>query len=90
MTKIHKYLDATKLPRRGKYIDWENCVGMELDFIYDNISGKVLIEGYENGVLNISYDNNLLLDRTNFYYANLVNCFKKELLSLSMILGKEL
>ena len=57
MTKIHKYLDATKLPRRGKYIDWENCVGMELDFIYDNISGKVLIEGYENGVLNISYDN---------------------------------
>lgn len=56
MVKIYKYLDTTKLPKRGRYIDWKNCVGMELDFIYDNISGKILIEGYENGILNISYN----------------------------------
>lgn len=56
MVKIYKYLDTTKLPKRGKYIDWKSCVGVELDFIYDNISGKILIEGYENGILSISYN----------------------------------
>lgn len=57
MVKIYKYLDTSNLPKRGKYIDWKNCVGMELDFIYDNISGKILIEDYKDGVLNISYNN---------------------------------
>ncbi len=57
MGKIYKYINTSNLPKKGKRFDWKNCVGIETDFIYGDISGKVLIENYENGILTISYKN---------------------------------
>lgn len=56
MIKVKKHLDINKLPKKGNRIDWKNCIGIEVDFMYDDISGKILIEDYKNGTLTISYN----------------------------------
>lgn len=40
-------------------IDWENSVGCEVNFEYDNIKGVVKIENYENEYLKISINGNI-------------------------------
>lgn len=40
------------LPHHGKFIDWENCKGIYVNFIYDELDGKILIKDillYNNG-----------------------------------------
>jgi len=44
---INKQIFLENLPRhRGKNIDWEKSVGNAIDFIYDNIEGKIEIVDY--------------------------------------------
>lgn len=47
------------LPRKGKLIDWEKCVGYKVPFIYDNIEGEICIQRRnEDGRITIEYNGN--------------------------------
>lgn len=54
--KIRKvFLDD--LPRYYKGIDWKNCMGCKVSFIYDDIKGEIEIIKYEDKCLIIKYLN---------------------------------
>lgn len=59
-----RWVDLSGLPRKGKLIDWENSIGNFVDFVYENIIGKVEIIGYDsnNGrpKLKIKYNDNMM------------------------------
>ena len=46
----------TKLPMRGKHIDWKSTVGMKLGLLYKDEIYKVKVINYENKRLWIDYD----------------------------------
>ena len=49
------------LPRKGKIINWKECTGYKVKFIYDKINGYVEILKYINGNrprLRVKYENN--------------------------------
>ena len=54
-----KKVFSDNLPRKGKYIDWENSVGYNVKFIYDNIEGEIEILNYYKSYLDIYYNNNI-------------------------------
>jgi hypothetical protein len=76
LIKIKKYLDTSNLPKNGKHINWKKSVGKELDFIYDDIIGKITIEDYKDGVLTIKYKN----EKTNINIKKIKQCQFGELL----------
>lgn len=46
------------LPHRKSQVDWVNCVNKSVDFIYDNVKGKLKIVAYANQALEVSYNDN--------------------------------
>lgn len=74
MKKI--FLDS--LPHKGTVIDWVNSVGSEVKFTYDDIENSIFIDRYNNGVLDVKYDNILYKIHT----ANFQNC------KIGKIIGK--
>lgn len=49
------YLDD--LPKRGKSIDWNKCVGLKVNFVYGEQRGNIEILSYNNSRLQIKYEN---------------------------------
>ena len=47
MRKIEKWIDLSELPRRGKFIDWENSIGYKCKFKYDDVEGEIEIIDYK-------------------------------------------
>lgn len=87
--KVRKvFLDD--LPRYHKGVDWKNCIGKEVKFIYDNIEGKVKIIRYDNKNKKITVK---YLDKDNFEIPTVyfLNCKLKSLLKdFKYEIGKEL
>ena len=69
------------LPRRGKFIDWENSVGQIVNFIYDDIKGEVeIIKYFRNNNLSyidIKYNENIMTIMS----GNFLKCKIGELLN---------
>ena len=63
-----------ELPHKGKFIDWENCVGCKVKFIYNNIKGEVTIVYYKiynkKPIIIICYDNRFY----SFHTSNFTKC----------------
>lgn len=57
-TFIDKSIDLSKLPRRGKYIDWKNSIGVKLGFKYEDVIGEIEIIDYkkEDHMVKVKYD----------------------------------
>ena len=55
---MHKYINLNELPKRGKFIDWNNSIGYEVYFEYDTIKDIIQITNYntERGLLTIKYN----------------------------------
>lgn len=73
---MDKFVDTSKLPRRGKNIAWKNSIGYICPFKYADILGEITIIGYEFsgkiGVLHVSYQNKEYdINTDNFLYGNL-------------------
>ena len=68
MTKI----DFTKLPHKGKRIDWKNSIFYNIPFEYEGIKGVLDIEDYnkDNQVVTIKYKSKEYEVKT----YNLINC----------------
>lgn len=45
------------LPRKGRNISWADSLGHKINFIYDDIRGKIEITGYDKGKITIVYNN---------------------------------
>ena len=69
-----------KLPHTQKGIDWENCIGSKVYFIYDDIEGEIKILSYCNAnrsqVLYIEYENKVY----KIYAQSFRNCKLSKLL----------
>lgn len=63
---MSKQIFLEQLPKRGKLIDWSKSIGFEINFIYEDIKGVLLIENYnkKDNKLNIKYDDKLYLIST--------------------------
>lgn len=87
MKLIHKFLDTSNLPRsngKSKRIIWQDCIGKEVYFEYDNIKGIIRILDYKienNGKskIKLQYNDNFVTTSPN----NLLN------LQLIRLFGKE-
>lgn len=69
-----------KLPHTKKGIDWENCIGSKVYFIYDDIEGEIKILSYyitnRSQVLYIEYENKV----HKIYAQSFRNCKLSKLL----------
>lgn len=57
------FLDELPRWEDGRYkgdINWENSIGYELDFIYDDIKGNVKIVNYKDKKLYVKYNNKII------------------------------
>lgn len=58
-----KEVILTNLPKKKgigsnktkEVIDWKNTIGYEVDFVYDDMSGKIKITDYDKGILTIKH-----------------------------------
>lgn len=61
-----KKIFTEHLPKRGKLIDWKNCVGLKVPFIYDDIEGEIEIIKYvvlDKSRLIIKYKDRIFEDK---------------------------
>jgi len=45
--KNNRWIDLSKLPKRGKIISWKNSIGYTVPFKYGDVEGNIFIEGYK-------------------------------------------
>lgn len=75
MNNINKSIDLTKMPMRGKLIDWKNSIGLKCNFIYDDISGEIEIANYlNNRKISVLYNGNYFdIDKNQLKNCNIGN-----------------
>lgn len=64
MSKINKWINIDKLPKKygigansnNLVIDWNNSIGIELEFIYANVDGIIKIVNYNKNNITILYN----------------------------------
>jgi hypothetical protein len=62
------------LPHTYKGIDWQQCKGLKIEFVYDDIKGFVLIDDISSSGLLIKYNDKLFnITTTNFRNARIGN-----------------
>jgi DNA-directed RNA polymerase subunit RPC12/RpoP len=72
-------INLDKLPHNGKLIDWIHSVGYELDFVYDDIIGKIKIINYQSKIqkVTLQYNNNILdVPTSQLYYGGIGQLLK--------------
>jgi hypothetical protein len=47
-TNVNKIINLDKCPRENGHINWKKCVGLELEYIYNNKCGVIKIVEYIN------------------------------------------
>ena len=70
--EIFKEIDLSKLPTYKNKINWSDSIGCEINFVYDNIKGSLVIKKYikENHKLKVEYNNKIY----EIYTSNILDC----------------
>lgn len=65
--KIERQIDLSRLPKKGKIINWRESIGYTVKFIYEDIKGEVIIVDYDGENLTLRYNNkDFEIKRNNF------------------------
>lgn len=86
ISKTHRYIDLSILPKKGKSIDWKNSIGYKVYFEYKNIKGYIeildCVKIKEDNYLRIKYNENEIQIYTGnlkkVYLGKLLGCITNE------------
>lgn len=92
MKKYESSIDLSSLPKNGKFIDWNNSIGSELNFTYGHIVGTVKITDYvqkgKNKYVALKYkDIEYLLQPTCVVQCSFGKMLKHELMEYKYNIG---